>query len=662
MPHAPVHQLVFTIKDRCRVCYTCVRECPVKAIKINNGQAEVINERCIGCGNCIKVCSQGAKVFLNSTGELIELLASHDKVAACIATSFPAEFSEIEDYHIFIGMLKKLGFNFILETGFGADLVALEYKKILEDESSKPIISSDCPSIVFFIEQYHPELTTSLAKIVSPMVAMSRITKKKYGENCKVVFIGPCIAKKVESNEIDVVLTFKEIRRLFEQYNITPENTEPSDFDPPFAGKGSIFPVNHGLLQTIPLKDEIKENDIIIAEGHINFREAVLEFENGLLNSQHLELLCCDGCILGPGMTDQGKRYLKSKLVGNYVKNKLENLDEKQWEKDIDDFSEIDMTQEFEIKDRRIKLPSKEEIDKVLISIGKFEYADYLNCGACGYNTCEEHAIAIVQGFAENEMCLPYSIEKLHKSVKELNISNDKLASARQALKQSEKLASMGQLSAGIAHELNNPLGIISMYSNILKEESSPESQVYQDLELIAEQAERCKKIVGGLLNFARKNQVSVSNVNIEQFILLSIESIIVPENIRINIKAKLQNPIVQIDPDQMMQVLVNIEKNAIEAMPEGGDLLITLYEEKNDFVINLQDTGTGISEENMDKIFTPFFTTKPIGKGTGLGLPIIYGIIKMHKGRIDVKSNNNPEKGVTGTTFTITIPRTRPD
>lgn len=156
------NQLVFTEPDKCRVCYTCVRECPVKAIKIINGQAQVISERCIGCGNCVTVCSQGAKVYLDSKAEVFSLLDSEEKVIACIAPSFPAEFTEINDHSILVGMLKRLGFDYVVEVSFGADIVAKEYRKELEDENAKPCISSDCPAIVSFIEHYHPDLIPSL--------------------------------------------------------------------------------------------------------------------------------------------------------------------------------------------------------------------------------------------------------------------------------------------------------------------------------------------------------------------------------------------------------------------------------------------------------------------------------------------------------------------
>jgi signal transduction histidine kinase len=199
------------------------------------------------------------------------------------------------------------------------------------------------------------------------------------------------------------------------------------------------------------------------------------------------------------------------------------------------------------------------------------------------------------------------------------------------------------------------------MYSNILLEDNKDNEQIKNDLKLIAEQAERCKKIVGGLLNFARKNQINYAAVNIEDFVKHSISSIIIPENVRVAFNSDLTDNTADIDPDQWMQVLTNIEKNAIEALPpEGGVLNISLSGTDDDILFSFDDNGTGISQENMDKLFTPFFTTKPIGKGTGLGLSLIYGIVKMHRGHVSVNSNIDPDKGPTGTTFKIQIPRRR--
>ncbi len=659
MPNRVHGELVFTVKDRCRVCYTCVRECPVKAIKIINGQAEVIASRCIGCGNCTRVCSQNAKVFLDTTDEAREIMNGEATRVALLAPSFPAEFCELQDYRILVGMIKKLGFDYVVEVAFGADLVAHEYEKLLNRHDEDNSISSDCPAVTYYVQYYYPDLAGSLSRVVSPMVAAARVVKNLYGSGCRTVFIGPCVAKKAESAEIDVVLTFIELRKLFAQAGIKPENIQASEFDGPIGGKAAIFPVTRGKLHSVNKSGDICEENIFVASGRIDFREAIKEFKAEPLSTQHLELLCCEGCIMGPGMSKGGNHFSKTANIRNYVKEKLDKLDFKKWEKDFNYYRDFDYSRTFISDDRRNPLPSNEEIETVLHRIGKFSPKDQLNCGACGYDSCIEHAMAIISGLAETEMCLPFTIDKLHRYIQELNITNEKLASARQSLIQSEKLATMGQLSAGIAHELNNPLGIITMYSNILLDDHKINDQTRADLQLIAEQAERCKKIVGGLLNFARKNQLNYASVNIEDFVEHSIDSVIIPDNVQVSFKSDLTDTAVSIDPDQWMQVLTNIEKNAIEALPpQGGVLNISLYETEDNVIFSFDDNGSGISKENMEKLFTPFFTTKPIGKGTGLGLSLIYGIVKMHRGHLSVNSNSDPEKGPTGTTFKIQIPR----
>ena len=518
--------LVFTIKELCRTCYTCVRECPAKAIRIVGGQAEVIEDRCIACGNCTKVCSQGAKVFLNTTDRVLKLLEGDSKVAAIVAPSFPAEFAEIQDYRLLVAMIRSIGFEYVAEVSFGADIVADRYKKLV-NENTEYYLSSDCPSIVNYVKFYHPGLVDKLAPIVSPMVAMGRIIHEKYGKETKIVFIGPCVAKKAESSEIDEALTFTELRELLDLKGIRTENVSPSDFDPPAGGRGAIFPVTRGLLQTANINDDAITGNIIAAEGRIDFQEALKEFEAGLINNQHMELLCCEGCIMGPGLSKNGKQYKRRALVSSYANRKMLNLNNESWQKEFEKYSSIDLSFRHKPENIKFDLPEEKEVEEVLISMGKRTRKDQLDCGACGYESCVEHAIAIKKGLAEVEMCLPYTIEKLHKSVKDLALSNEKLSSMRQALKQSEKLAHMGQLSAGIAHELNNPLGVVIMYSNILLEESKEGDPVREDLKLIVEQAGRCKKIVAGLLNFARKNQVNHQMVNVKEMVDHSLESII---------------------------------------------------------------------------------------------------------------------------------------
>lgn len=647
----PENPLIRTIKNLCRVCYACVRECPAKAIRILNGQAEVMNERCIGCGNCVTVCSQGAKTFYSSVSAVEEILEQYTNVVACIAPSFPAEFLEIEDYKTVVGMIKKIGFEHVLEVAFGADLVALKYKEIFDNPQAKSIITSDCPAIAYYIRQFEPELIDKLAKIDSPAMAMAKVARQIYGNEAKLVFIGPCTAKKAESELYDEVLTFIELRKLFKKYSITPPNIEPSDFDGPQAGPATIFPVNHGLIESIEKKEGLGKGQVFVAEGKKKFKDAINEYKKGLLKEQHLELLCCKGCISGAGISTRNNQILKRYKVFNYTKKRLENFDKQKWQEQIDKYINIDLTQQFEPLDRRIPKIDEQKVKEVLEKMGKTSEKELLNCGACGYDNCYEQAVAITLGLADYEICLPYTIERLHKN-------NQKLQEARQALKQSEKLASMGQVSAGIAHELNNPLGIITLYSSILMDEADQSTQYFQDLKMINDQAERCKKIVGGLLNFARKSRIHLSDVNLNEFIDESLKSVLFPENVSMQVINNLQDKIISMDKDQMMQAITNLEKNAVEAMPNGGQLTVELSDDSSIFTIKISDTGTGISQENMDKIFTPFFTTKGPGKGTGLGLPLVYGIIKMHRGQINVKSNCDNRLGPTGTSFIITIPK----
>ncbi|MHC1732481.1 MAG: [Fe-Fe] hydrogenase large subunit C-terminal domain-containing protein [Bacteroidales bacterium] len=655
--------LVYTIKELCRTCYTCVRECPARAIRIVGGQAEVITEKCIACGNCTKVCSQGAKVFVNTVDLVHKVIARPGKKAAIIAPSFPAEFHDVADYRKVVGMIRAMGFDYVSEVSFGADLVAHRYRNLISEAGDTNYISSDCPAIVSFIRYYHPDLTPELIPVVSPMVAMTRVMRKKYGDDLSVVFIGPCVAKKAETAEVDAAITFIELREILEQSGISQGNAISSEFDPPLGGRGAIFPVTRGLLQTAGVNDDAITGNIIAAEGRIGFQEAIKEYEQGMIGGQHLELLCCEGCIMGPGMSKGGKQYNRRAQVSSYAQKKMSELDMEEWRRNLELYDRLDLSVRYRPEDKRqlIAPDDDEEVRQVLASMGKVTDKDHLNCGACGYDTCYDHAIAIIKGLAEEEMCLPYTIEKLHKSVQDLALSNAKLTTMQNALKQSEKLAHMGQLSAGIAHELNNPLGVVIMYSNILLDEAKPEDPVREDLQLIVEQAARCKKIVGGLLNFARKNQVNHQFIDIRKLTESSITGVVFPDNVRAVIEDRTTSPSASIDSEQMTQVLTNLFRNAIDAMPVGGTLKVTLEDTPSDVLFIISDTGTGIREEDKPKIFEPFFTTKGIGRGTGLGLATTYGIVKMHKGQIMVESNSDPAKGPTGTTFRIILPR-RPE
>ncbi len=658
-------QLVTTIREKCRRCYTCVRECPAKAIQILDGQASVIQTRCIGCGNCVTVCSQNAKQVLSGIDDTERLLAGEAPVAAIVAPSYAAEFTEC-DTAALVGALRELGFSSVHEVGFGADLVAAEYARLLDQDDGRYIATS-CPAVVSYVRKYHSDILDNLAPIVSPMLAIARVLHKKHGPDLRIVFIGPCIAKKGEASyeqfegEVHAVLTYVELRALLaaREVSLTAHDGTGVDFDPPHSSLGALFPITRGLLQAADLDEDLLSGEIVSADGRANLVEAITDFEHGDTEARLLDILCCEGCIMGAGFSCEDPVFKRRSDVSAETRDRQSAFDQEAWEAAVAEFADVDLSRTFAPFDQRFDdMPTTEELREILARMNKHDDEDELNCGACGYDTCRDHAVAIWQGLAEVEMCLPYSVEELHKAIDELQESNRSLETTKEALVKSEKLASMGQLAAGIAHEVNNPLGILLLHANLLLEDCDDDPDVSSDVKLIVDQANRCKKIISGLLNFARQSRVVRQPTDLTGLVAEVLRTIPVTAEITIEVNDHLDDAVAELDGDQMIQVLTNLLTNAQHAMPDGGVITVTLDGTEENVLITVQDEGTGIAAEHLDKLFSPFFTTKQVGKGTGLGLAVTHGIVKMHRGQITVESNADPATGPTGTTFTISLPR----
>jgi signal transduction histidine kinase len=254
-------------------------------------------------------------------------------------------------------------------------------------------------------------------------------------------------------------------------------------------------------------------------------------------------------------------------------------------------------------------------------------------------------------------------VEKEAKAHAELNIAHQELSTYVQQLKESqeqliqaEKLTSLGQMAASIAHEINNPLAGVLVYTRLLSKKLTDDTARKEEsldyLSKMESEVSRCSRIIRNLLDFARQTEPTLRIVDINQV----IEQVLA----MVGHQAQLQNvevvkefspslPKVMADFDQLQQIFTNLTLNAIQAMPDGGRLTIRSSAVDGEVRIDVQDTGCGISKENMSKLFTPFFTTKAKGKGVGLGLAVVHGIIERHKGRIKVQS----EVGK-GTTFSV--------
>ncbi|MDI6755606.1 MAG: [Fe-Fe] hydrogenase large subunit C-terminal domain-containing protein, partial [Thermodesulfobacteriota bacterium] len=516
--------VVSIIKEKCRRCYTCVRKCPAKAIKVEEGQAKVVKERCIACGSCAKVCHQGAKAVRDSTGIVKELFWNNAKVIACLAPSFPAAFPQARPGQI-ISAVKALGFTEVMEVAFGADLVAKAHARLMRRNGNKLVISSPCPALVLYVKKYFPSLVPSLSPIVSPMAAMGRIIKRVYCPEAKMVFVGPCIAKKAEiedpevAGDVDAVLTFEELERMFKEAGIDVEKLLESDADGPVPRLGRIFPVPGGLLRSAELKEDICQNQVLVTEG----KEACTQILNELLEDavevKFLDLLFCEGCINGPAYPNGLSVFARKESVANYVKKKLTEEREARHLADMRKYRKVDLSRTFSSEDHRLPTPSYAIIREILRRTNKIHTDDELNCGACGYSSCQEKASAVYWGLAENEMCLPYLIDQLEENLNRLAHSHKELREAQQQLIQSEKMASVGQLAAGVAHEINNPLGTILLYSYMLLEKLGSADSRKEELEMIAKEATRCRDIVRGLLDFARQRKLQIENIDLNKIL-----------------------------------------------------------------------------------------------------------------------------------------------
>jgi len=541
--------LVNIIKDKCNLSYSCVRECPVNAIevKINKDYARVIPERCIGCGSCINACPQDAIVYKDSENEVKKVLQSENKKVAIVAPSISGEFDDITDYRKFVQMIKSLGFDHVNEVSFGADLIALKYKELFNNFKGKYYISANCPAVVNFIEKFHPELVNNLAPLVSPMVATAKVVRKKYGDDIKVVYIGPCIDSKDEAKrykkdgKIDGVLTFVELRNLFEEYKVHESKLEYSDFDPPIGYKGSLFPISNGLLQAAGISEDLQKGTVITAEGKQNMINGLNQFEKHIDRIQrHFNMFYCEGCLMGPGTSPGGKKYLRRSIVIEYANKRLKNFNIEEWKKEIEKYIDLDFSREFKGNDQRIEAPSEEKIQEVLKAIGKENVESNVGCSACGYPSCRDFAIAVSKGLAKTEMCLTYTLRNRNEYIKALRTTNEKLAQTQKALKESEQKAKKEKQSAKEASEtINEMLQKLPSAVVIIDKDLKIIQSNKTFIDYMGEEAHSINEVIPGLVGADLKTLIPHNIYNLFQHVLSNQQNII---NRDIHLEEKLLN------------------------------------------------------------------------------------------------------------------------
>lgn len=379
----------------------------MKAVRVKEGQAQVVPELCIACGNCVWVCPQKAKLVRDDRLEVKEALRSGRAVVASVAPSFPAYF----DLSSFIPMeesLRALGFKGAEETAFGAQMVGVTHKDFVEQNPEKwPVITSSCPAIVNYIEKYFPDLIPHLAPIVSPMIAHGRWLRNLYGPETFIVFIGPCIAKKDEMKDepvaqtINAALTFAELKEWLEEQEI-PFQLKETGLGLDQQSIARLFPIEGGLVGTAAMDTDRLASQIITATGIEACRDVLSSMRKGQLKARLVELMACEGgCINGPVMRGQESAFLARQKVIEYSQRNQPKIlpDPEGWP---------DLNRNFLDESVPVPVFTEEQISRVLELVEKYTPQDELNCSACGYPTCRDKAIATLRGMAEATMCIPY--------------------------------------------------------------------------------------------------------------------------------------------------------------------------------------------------------------------------------------------------------------
>ena len=386
-------------KSNCKNCYKCIRHCPVKSIRFSGNQAHIIGDECILCGQCFVVCPQNAKEITSETEKVKVLIQSGDPVVVSLAPSFIANYNGT-GINAIRKALKEVGFFDVEETAIGATIVKREYERILKEDGRDIVISSCCHSVNLLIQKYFPSLVPYIADVVSPMQAHALEIKKRI-PNAKVVFVGPCVSKKAEAEQykgiVDATLTFEELTDILKNCKIE------SDIEKTDESLARFFPTAGGILKT--MTDKAPDYTYMVIDGVENCIAALNDIQRGDVHKCFIEMSACAGsCIGGPVMEKYHRSPIKDyTAVSAYAgKNDFPVMQPEA----------IEIKKHFAPIEKKTPTPAEYEIQRVLREMGKISPKDELNCGSCGYNTCREKAIAILQGKAEISMCLPYLKEK----------------------------------------------------------------------------------------------------------------------------------------------------------------------------------------------------------------------------------------------------------
>ncbi len=398
---------IYTERTECQDCFKCVRECPVKAIKIGNSCANVIPEACIACGHCVGVCPSGAKRVRDDRAAVRTLLETRTQVLVSLAPSFVSEFPGVAPGAL-VRALKQLGFHGVSETALGAQAVSGSVAVLLKDPTPRLIISSACPVIVDYLQKYHPAYAAALTPLASPVLAHAHFLRARFGADIGIAFVSPCIAKKREADAypdiLNAAITFADLHEWFAEQKISPGVLAPRPEDvfvPEPAEEGGLYPIDGGMSASVKAGCSATEAQCMAFSGIVNVQKALEGLRDVPLERPlFLELLACEGgCVNGPKAGKAGGTAGKRARIIRYARLDNARLPRAAGAPALV-FPHVEPIVE--------RTYAESQLQECLRSIGKLTRDDELNCGGCGYDNCREFAKALADGKAEKVMCVTY--------------------------------------------------------------------------------------------------------------------------------------------------------------------------------------------------------------------------------------------------------------
>lgn len=394
---------IFTQKTECQDCYKCIRECPVKAIQVKEGDASILRDLCILCGHCVDACPNGAKQVRDDVPRAAALIQGTHETWVSLAPSFVTEFPDVRPGQL-IAALKRLGFAAVSETAIGAEQVSRQVGERLSRGGDDVLISSACPTAVEYLRKYASPHAVFLTELLSPLLAHARILRQNATSPISLVFIGPCIAKKLEADGhpelVDVALTFEDLRRWLEHRGINPALLEegPEDvFTPRRSRDGALYPVEGGMIRSIQGQRAGLDAHFLSISGIARFDEALSGLGAVGGGKLFLELLACPGgCVNGPKSHARVSTVCKHLALARYAHEAMPAPEH------------ADIEESYPPASIAKRLVTEEKLREVLRLVGKEGPEDELNCGGCGYESCRDFALAYLDGKAERTMCVAH--------------------------------------------------------------------------------------------------------------------------------------------------------------------------------------------------------------------------------------------------------------